>query len=356
MLEKKNGLKIAHVVASLKVGGAERFVIDLCHTQKREGEQPMIISLGKPGESLESECDSNDIPFYSSSRSAIIKLIQVFIHLKKVDIVHIHSPHALKFIQMIVPFLQKKIIYTRHGAAPLKAKHWKRLHVKIQSFVKAATFVSQEGMENFQNMHHWPQTKSRVIDNGVLINPINAQIKETVNLRIGSVGRMIPLKNQLGLLKALAKLPEDIQKNIDVHFFGDGECGVQLRGFSEKNLPNVDIAFHGMVNDRVKIYSSFDVLAVCSETEGLSMVIIEAMANKIPVIASNVGGNPKLVINDKTGWLFEYDDDKKLAEIIQLIIDERKKVNFLGESAFIYISENFSIDASAKKYAEVYES
>lgn len=355
MLDNKSELKIAHIVGSLNVGGAERFVIDLCRTQKKSGENPLIISLGQPGEQLEPECNAEKIMFFSSRRSTIFKLIQVFISFKKVDVIHIHSPHALKFLQVILPFVKAKIIYTRHGAAPLKAEHWKKLHVKAQSFIHAVTFVSQEGMEIFKKQHHWPDTAHHVVDNGVIINPVKSDHVSTSKIRLGSVGRMIPLKNQLSLLKAVKLLNIDLQNKIELHFFGDGECLESLLFYQRQAMPNLAVIFHGMVNDREKIYSNFDTLVVCSETEGLSMVIIEAMANKIPVIATNVGGNPKLVLDQQTGWLFEYNDNKKLAEIIASIVQNTTILAPIGLEAFNYISANFSIKSSANKYLALYE-
>ena len=85
------------------------------------------------------------------------------------------------------------------------------------------------------------------------------------------------------------------------------------------------------------------------------MVIIEAMANQIPVIATNVGGNPKLVLDNQTGWLFDYDDNDKLAKVIHHIINNRALIDEFGGQAFSYISDNFSIQASANKYAEIYQ-
>jgi glycosyltransferase involved in cell wall biosynthesis len=356
MTSKKNKLKVVHVVSSLKVGGAERFVIDLCKIQKRQGQNAMIVSLGQPSEPLESECDVENIAFFSSKRLLIIKLIQIYFVLVKADVIHIHSQHALKFLQLLFPFLNKIIIYTRHGADFLMDEHWRKLHTKTQPYIKAATFVSQEGMDNFQSVNKWQNTHCSVIDNGVLINPIKSKMKVLEKLRIGSVGRMIPLKNQMGLLKAIALLSEDVRNNVSVDFFGDGDCLEQLEAFDREYLSSTEVNFHGMVNDRELIYSSFDLLVVTSETEGLSMVIIEAMANQISVIATDVGGNPKLVIPNKTGWLFAYDDDNKLAEIIASIATDKTVLKALGQEAFNYISANFSIESSANKYAELYES
>ena len=349
-------VKVAHLIGSLKVGGAERFIIDLCKAQKGLGLKPTIVSLGGSKDILFSICQHNHIPVISYSGQPFIKLCRVFFTLLNFDVIHVHSPHTLKYIQFFLPFLNANVIYTRHGAAPLSACHWKKLHLKAKKYIKSIIFVSQEGKDNFQETHSWQEVPNRVIDNGVIINSISKPAQQTTLLRIGSVGRMIPLKNQLGLLKAINRLDKQGQESIDLHFFGDGECNEALTEYAVEKLAAVDVTFHGMVSDREKIYSSFDVLVVCSKTEGLSMVIIEAMANKIPVIATNVGGNPKLVINDKTGWLFEYDDEEKLTEIITRVMKNKQLITETGEHAFSYIRENFSIESSAKKYNEIYAS
>ncbi|SEL71037.1 Glycosyltransferase involved in cell wall bisynthesis [Colwellia chukchiensis] len=348
-------VKVAHVVSSLQVGGAERFVIDLCEEQKNNHIQPVIVSLGEPGETLEQECRHFNTPAFSYANSLLIKLIKVFVQLRKCDVIHIHTPHALKFICPVLPLLNKKLIYTRHGAAALTGAQWLELHKKSQRYVDAITFVSQEGADNFHQAHGWQSTPSAVIDNGVLIQPIEKGNATASALRVGSVGRMIPLKNQISLLRAASLLPLSVQENLAIHFFGDGECVAHLQNYHKQQAWPVAVTFHGMVGDREQIYSNIDLLVVCSETEGLSMVIIEAMANKIPVIATNVGGNPKLVRNGETGWLFDYDDDEKLAILIQQMNDNRHLVAQLGDKAFNYISDNFSIQAAAKKYATLYE-
>lgn len=348
-------IKVAHVVSSLNIGGAERFVIDLCEVQKNNGKQPMIISLGQPGEALEHECLQFDTPVYSCENSLVRKLINICYHLRKCDVIHIHTPHALKFLRFALPFLKAKIIYTRHGAAAYGGQQWLRLHRNSAKYIHAATFVSQEGLEVFQQTHKWHNVPNYVIDNGVLIQPIEPKEAKKSDLRIGSVGRMIPLKNQISLLRAASLLPVHLQQHIEIHYFGDGECANVLQDYNrEQNWP-VNVQFHGMTNDRNKIYSSFDLLAVTSETEGLSMVIIEAMANRIPVVATNVGGNPKLVIDDKTGYLFDYNDEQQLANLLAEFIENNSLISDLGGHAFAYIKENFSLETSAKKYAELYQ-
>ncbi|TWX67644.1 glycosyltransferase family 4 protein [Colwellia sp. C1TZA3] len=355
MKQKKTIKKVAHIIGSLKIGGAERFIIDLSIAQKKLNIQAAIISLGSPTDDLVGTCHINNIPVASYASNSYIKLCRVFIVLLKFDVIHVHSPHALKYLSLFLPFLRKKVVYTRHGASPYSSAPWLKFHKKIKKSISAVTFVSQEGKDNFHQSHGWENVTSLVVDNGVLIEAVNKTPAKDGVLRIGSVGRVIPLKNQIGLLKAVQRLTPAAQRNVEIHFFGDGRSLAELKTFYKDKTPDLAVTFHGMVNDRELIYSSLDLLVVASETEGLSMVIIEAMANSIPVIATNVGGNPRLVKHHKTGWLFEYDDDKTLAEQILNLIDNRHLVDEIGAQALSYITDNFSIESSAKKYAELYE-
>ena len=165
---------------------------------------------------------------------------------------------------------------------------------------------------------------------------------------------MVDLKNQISLLEAVATLPIEEQQKIEINFYGDGPCLAELKLFSDRNLENVAVNFHGMVQDRNIIYSSFDALIVTSETEGLSLAIIEAMAYGCVVIASNVGGNPKLVEHNKNGWLFEYNDTKTLAKYIQKLSTDKALISYLGSEGRKKIESQFSLDNTAQKYTDIY--
>ncbi len=347
-------LKVAHIVSSLNVGGAERFVIDLCSVQAKMNIASTIISLGQQDDPLTAECRDLDIPVISFSCHIALKVLKISLALRKFDVVHIHSPSVLKFLRFTLPLLKVKFIYTRHGAAHLKSDNWKLIHKRVKPYIHALTFVSREGQENFSSVHDWQDTKQCVIDNGVHLVPATPTLQERKVLRIGSVGRMIPLKHQIGLLKAVRLLSVNMRNNIELHFFGDGELLQELQAYQQKHLADVSVHFHGMVSDREFIYSSFDVLVVTSQTEGLSMVIIEAMARKIPAIATTVGGNPKLVIDNETGFLFAYDDSQHLAELITYSYQNQKVLANLGEASYQHVKANFSIESTAKKYAELY--
>lgn len=344
-------LKIVHVVASLDTGGAERFVIDLSCKQQNAS----ILSFGQKVDSLVPEVLNKEIPLYILSQNSYVKLIQAFKYLNKFDLIHIHSPHVFRFLRHIIPFINKQIIYTRHGASAMNEKHWIALHKRLKKYVSGMSFVSLEGQNNFNAIHCWQDIPQSVVDNGVNLDDVKIERCKSEKFRVGSVGRMIPLKNQISLLKALLNLRSDVFSKIELHFFGNGELMRELQSFAEEYNLQKSVVFHGVVSERSRIYNSIDALAVTSETEGLSLAIIEAMAYACPILATNVGGNPKLVKHRENGYLFEYDDEEKLANYLEELCESNLLCNEFGERSREIVKNNFSLDICTSKYLQLYK-
>jgi glycosyltransferase involved in cell wall biosynthesis len=347
---------VAHIVSSLEVGGAERFVIDLCYVQRVTlGIDACIVSFGKETDKLVPVCNELGIKVFVVNGSRLRKLLAFYKVMKSYSIIHSHSPYPLKFLLPLF-FIKKphKLVYTRHGAHPFNHNSWLKIHSLLKPYVDEMTFVSQEGAEVFQKHHGWSEKSISVIDNGVNLLDIKQTLHNTDNIRLGSVGRMVELKHQICLLRAMNLLPERYQQKIEINFFGDGPCKELLFQFIEENLTESTINFHGMVSNRNDIYGAIDALVVTSETEGLSLAIMEAMAYGCLTIASNVGGNSKLVEHNTNGWLFNYDDDKKLSELLIQLVDEKHLLNEMGKKAHLKIKENFSLEVCAHKYLKLY--
>lgn len=356
MTDNINSTSIIHIVSSLEVGGAERFVIDLCQVQRSSGAQVAILSFGKPSDALVTECDNKHIQVFHTENGRFGKWRCALSAMKGFKVIHFHSPYPLKFLLPVLPLcLFKQVVYTRHGADPLAGSAWRWVHRIAQIFVNQVSFVSQEGAEVFERSHGWKDKKKHVIDNGVNLSEVQIKRSSSSVFRLGSVGRMVALKNQISLLKALLLLNDEIRTNIEVHFFGNGDSLEQLTAFADAHDLNQQVSFHGMVNDRDTIYNTFDTLVVTSETEGLSLAIIEAMAYRCSVIASNVGGNPKLVEDNKNGFLFEYNDTVALAKLITTLYDDLLLRESYAEYSRQKVERHFSLSACAKKYSLLYK-
>jgi glycosyltransferase involved in cell wall biosynthesis len=109
-------------------------------------------------------------------------------------------------------------------------------------------------------------------------------------------------------------------------------------------------------DETMKILKASQMLVVPSRTESIPQVIKEAFYLKVPVIATNVGGNPELVVHQETGILVPPEDPEKLTIAINNLLDNDESRRNFADNAFEFINKNFSWDVLLEKYTNLYES
>ena len=122
--------------------------------------------------------------------------------------------------------------------------------------------------------------------------------------------------------------------------------------FSKKKNISNRIFFLGQVKkQQVRwLFENSDLFILNSSYEGLPHVVLEAMATKTPVIATNIGGTPEVVMDKKTGLLVKYNDNNQLLSSINSIFNNQDQTNQMVKNAYQLIKENFSEDACFKQY------
>ena len=109
-------------------------------------------------------------------------------------------------------------------------------------------------------------------------------------------------------------------------------------------------------DETMKILKASQMLVVPSRTESIPQVIKEAFYLKVPVIATNVGGIPELVVHQETGILVPPEDPEKLTIAINNLLDNEESRRNFADNAFEFIGKNFSWDVLLEKYTNLYES
>jgi glycosyltransferase involved in cell wall biosynthesis len=109
-------------------------------------------------------------------------------------------------------------------------------------------------------------------------------------------------------------------------------------------------------DETMKILKASQMLVVPSRTESIPQVIKEAFYLKVPVIATNVGGIPELVVHQETGILVPPEDPEKLMIAINNLLDNEESRRNFADNAFEFINKNFSWDVLLEKYTNLYES
>ena len=109
-------------------------------------------------------------------------------------------------------------------------------------------------------------------------------------------------------------------------------------------------------DETMKILKASQMLVVPSRTESIPQVIKEAFYLKVPVIATNVGGIPELVVHQETGILVPPEDPEKLTIAINNLLENEESRRNFADNAFEFINKNFSWDVLLEKYTNLYES
>ena len=203
---------------------------------------------------------------------------------------------------------------------------------------------------------HWgdrglSQEKSVIIYNGVNIEELKERRKAKVRednagFRLGAVGMLTAVKGHMLLLDVWERVI-GMYPNISLEIVGEGiERKVLETAISSRKLKNVHLL--GYRSDVVDLVSTFDALVQPSVSENCSRVILEAFALGTPVVASNVGGNPELVIDGYSGLLFERDDEQSLISAIGALVSSEGLREKLSKNAKQLVREKFTADAYVK--------
>ncbi|MFA6086672.1 glycosyltransferase family 4 protein [Mucilaginibacter sp.] len=150
------------------------------------------------------------------------------------------------------------------------------------------------------------------------------------------VGRLEKIKGAHTLLKAMQACP-----NINLKIIGTGTQETELKEFKDiHKLYNVTFLNKKSKQETLQIINGSDFLVCASEWyEVLGFTVVEAMALGKPVIGSNIGAIPEMVINNETGLLFDAGNDKQLAAAISLLYNNEKLITKMGANAQIHINK-----------------
>jgi sugar transferase (PEP-CTERM/EpsH1 system associated) len=175
-------------------------------------------------------------------------------------------------------------------------------------------------------------------------------------LLIGCVGNLLPVKDHVTALQAVAQIAGSLE-NWRLVIAGEGSERGKLEAFLNQHPDwKARVSLLGTVDRIPELLNGMDVYVLPSLAEGISNSLLEAMATGLPVIATEAGGNPEVVVHGESGLLFRAGDADKLAEHI-LALDRNPDLRArLGRQAAGRVRQEFSMDAMVHGYTGLYES
>jgi glycosyltransferase involved in cell wall biosynthesis len=244
----------------------------------------------------------------------------------------------------------KKIVSNIRSTDNHRKWHHTFLDRLTQKNVDLWTSNSEAGKIAHHNREKVPLNKIVVISN--FIDDVQKITKQPSDiLRIGILANIFQYKGYFDTVP-LAKLL--IKKGLKFKFVIGGVDRTNGKFFEEIKKENLDsfFDFKGYVSDKANFFSEIDLFFLPSYLEGLPTVLLEAAMYETPIVASNVGGIPEIIKNEKTGYLYNPGDIKGYVEAIEKVSNEKLKIQLI-ENAKKDILAHFSKESCMKKWIKV---
>jgi glycosyltransferase involved in cell wall biosynthesis len=360
-------LKILQFIETGGPGGAEKVVSLLCKQLKEEGHQVFAGTLREGW--LTQELDKLEIKRLKFNTSKIFDL-KLILHLirfckkEKIEVIHSHLLDSNFYCAIAALILKIPLIATEHGDIHhLKKKKFTSLKVKVVSILAKYISAVSEFSRNALILKGASDKKVVVIRNPISIYQKIETSREFLNLPINEsdwlwahVANLRPVKDQVTLLKGFHKSKELSKIPQKLLLIGDGDLLLELKQIVVDLNIQDDVFFLGFRDDVKKILSVCNGFILSSISEAMPMSISEAILADLIVISSSVGGIPEIILDNKTGFLFEAKNEQELAiKISKTLTFNKEELETIKSSAKNNLLANYSLEKITKEFLKYYK-
>jgi len=356
---------IVHVLSSYGVGGQERVALDLAIGQQARGHRVSVISLAPPPDgAMATEFADAGIAVDRVAKKGgldptLVPRLAQALHRKRADIVHTHNPLPLIYGAPAARLVRATAIHTKHGINPGTRSH-KLLRRAAAGLAHAFVAVSDTTAAQARAQHDVAPAKLFTIPNGIRLDRYRPDPEARAATRvelglgdawvIGTVGRLDAAKNQALLVRAIAPL---LSSRVRLVIVGEGDARPEVEA-AIAQLPDPRwVVMTGRRMDVPRLVHAFDVFALSSKTEGLPLVVPEAMAAALPIVTTNVGGLPSVVDDGVTGRVVPV-DERSLAAALAELERDRDLAREMGAKARTTALARYSHDRMVDDYLALY--
>lgn len=323
---------------------------------------PMAIRAREEGAAV------REIPYHGAGDPIAIKHIVQIIQETGADVFHAHTAnaHSLGFFVMRWPALPKEkrpafIVHRRVDFPPGNDPLTRMRYTSEPCLFLCVSTAVQDVLHR----HGVPAGRLRVVRSCVDPSRIDRHehedrllLREELGIPgeaglIGAVGALVPHKGHRHLLAAMPRILASLPEARFI-LFGDGPLEAELRRASWEQGLQSRVSFAGFRPDVARFLHCLDVFVQPSVEEGLGTSILDAMAARLPVVATRAGGIPEIVQHGETGWLVPPESPTELAgAIISLLEDPRRRIQF-GEAGRARVIGEFGIDTLRDHVLDAY--
>lgn len=351
--------KILCLIDSLGSGGAQRQLVGLASLLKQAGCDVEVLWYHE-NDFYKKELEKNNVSYKNIVKGTkIAKLFTVYNEIKRYKpdtlIAYIDGPTIISCLLKIMGLKYKLIVSERNTTQRLNLKEKFKFNIYKLADVIVPNSYSQEDFIrlNYPNLISKTKTITNFTDTIFFSPNLNKQERAIVNILV--VARIVPSKNVLGFLKAIAEVKENGFKNISVKWYGKPFT----REFYEECLNLRDnlglkkeFQFEKETKDIKECYQNSDIFCLPSFFEGFPNVVCEAMSCGLPILCSDVCDNPKIIKDKENGYLFNPYSQKDMVEKLILMLLSEKRIT-MGQKSREIAESIFSKKTFIEKYLEI---
>jgi glycosyltransferase involved in cell wall biosynthesis len=379
-------IRIVQVITRLIKGGAQKICLDLAESLPKDQYEVHLVSgpeTGPEGSLWEKANQLKGIsitviPELVRSASlfkdsiALIKLYQFF-RLVSPKIVHCHTSKAgflgclsarLANVPVVV-FSPYGHLFAEDAQIPGVSGNWLRL--KLFYFLSRLAGIcadkiiaqNQKDKDDQIKLKLAPPQKYEVIYNSIELTNIPNSKFQIPNPQshyplLATIGRLSPEKGQKYLLEAI-KLLKTTFPSVYLSVIGDGPLREELEDITEKLDIQDNVQFLGLSDNPRSLLKDIDIFVLPSLYESFGIVLLEAMAEKKPVIASKTSGIPDVVIDRKTGILVEPASADAIADAIIKLVKDKELAKKMGQAGYERLTSLFLKERMLNSFDALYK-
>jgi glycosyltransferase involved in cell wall biosynthesis len=379
-------MRIVHAIARLNLGGAALSVLELAAGQQRAGHDVLVVAgTIPPGErSMEHVADELGVRYLhlpvlqrelsARSDAATVRSLRQIIGERRPNVLHTHTAKAGATGRLAALTSGRArpgaVVHTYHGHVlsgyfnPGRERAFRLLERMLAWSTDALVAVSDEVRDDLVRMHIAPARKFAVIPYGF---DLDARVKGPLANRahtrselglgddafvIGWAGRLTAIKRPLDLIRVTAGVDGAV-----LVLVGDGEERQTTESLARDLGISERVRFLGYRDDLGALYSAFDVFLLTSANEGAPVVVIEALAAGVPVVATDAGGTASVIDEGETGLLAPVGAVGQLQADLERLRQDPALRAGMGELGARRMRERFSVermvDDTQRLYARI---
>ena len=363
-------MRILHISSVRTFGGGERHLVDLTSGLTERGHE-IFVALRPTNEWQErlSFLPPENI-FHSSIRNSFgifsAQRIARFVVENKIEIVHSHAARDYIPASLVCRLTKNaKFVLTRHVLFPMKPFH----RLTLTNLARAIA-VSPAVEANLQAI--FPKRKIEIIPNGINTENLNDEKRQRRREEfralhnipfdaevIATVGALKELKGQRDFVLAAGEVAKRHERAFFLIVGKDNTASREFRRELKRLVKIFELEsrflFLDWVEDMPTLLAALDIFVSASHSESFGLAILEAMANRTPIVATETEGAKELLRNNETGLLVPIKEPLKLAEALGSFLENTEKRQKLARNAQIFAVERFSLRAMIEKTESLYQ-